>query len=170
MSNVGSRHQDNHRRFGRVATLIAFFIAQPTPVSANPEASIYDTRALAMGLTGTTYLERPAALVLNPANLEGIQRFGFGLSFTMLMVKSFAPVQGPNTKVTGPLALGPLPSIFLAGRVAPRWSLALAFTSRPVLAATIRTQSASMARWSAHHLTIPQTQTPKLASIKRPRT
>lgn len=120
MRKRGSRRQHRCRRLGPLAALIAVAVTSPTPASANPEASIYDTRALAMGLTGATYLERPAALVLNPANLEGIQRFGFGLSFTMLMVKSFAPVQGPNTKVTGPLALGPLPSIFLAGRIAPR--------------------------------------------------
>lgn len=63
MRNVGARHQDNRRRFGLAAALIVFVTTQPTPVSANPEASIYDTRALAMGLTGTTYLERPAALV-----------------------------------------------------------------------------------------------------------
>ncbi|MGB5546806.1 MAG: outer membrane protein transport protein [Polyangiales bacterium] len=88
--------------------------------SANPEPSTYDTRSLSMGFTGTTYLERPAALVLNPANLEGIDKFGFALSFTNIFVRSFAPVQGPNTKVRSPLAHGPLPSFFVAGRIAPR--------------------------------------------------
>ena len=88
--------------------------------AANPEPSAYDTRSVSMGFTGTTYLERPAALALNPANLEGIDRFGFAINATAILVGSFAPVQGPNTRVDAPLGYGPLPSIFLAGRIAPR--------------------------------------------------
>lgn len=105
---------------GTAIAILTTVLLCPAPASANPEPSTYDTRSLAMGFTGTTYLERAPALVLNPANLEGIETFGFALSFTNIFVGSFAPVQGPNTKVSAPLALGPLPSIFLAGRIAPR--------------------------------------------------
>lgn len=73
-----------------------------------------------MGLTGTTYLERPAALAINPANLEGIETFGFSLAFTGLLVKQWAPVQGPNTRLDSGLGIGPLPAAFVAGRIAPR--------------------------------------------------
>lgn len=116
----GSRRRFGRSAFCSIAALISVAALCPAAARANPDASIYDTRNLSMGLTGTTYLQRPGALALNPANLEGVEHFGFGISFTMITVKSFAPVQGPNTKVTAPLALGPLPSIFLAGRIAPR--------------------------------------------------
>jgi long-subunit fatty acid transport protein len=73
-----------------------------------------------MGLTGTSYLERPAALVLNPANLEGIDKFGFTINFSALLVNQWAPVQGPNTRVDSGIGFGPLPAGFVAGRIAPR--------------------------------------------------
>ncbi|MCZ6805628.1 MAG: outer membrane protein transport protein [Deltaproteobacteria bacterium] len=92
----------------------------PALASANPEPTAYDSRSIAMGLTGTSYLERPAALVLNPANLEGIDKLGFTFNFTALLVKQWAPVQGPNTRIDSGLGFGPLPAVFIAGRIAPR--------------------------------------------------
>jgi hypothetical protein len=92
----------------------------PAFASANPEPTAYDARSIAMGLTGTTYLDGPAALVLNPANLEGIEKLGFSLTFTALMVNQRAPVQGPNTVVDSGLGFGPIPAGFIAGRIAPR--------------------------------------------------
>lgn len=92
----------------------------PAFASANPEPTAYDARSIAMGLTGTTYLDGPAALVLNPANLEGIEKLGFSFTFTALMVNQRAPVQGPNTTVDSGLGFGPIPAGFIAGRIAPR--------------------------------------------------
>ena len=92
----------------------------PAFASANPEPTAYDTRSIAMGLTGVTFLDRPAALALNPANLEGIPKLGFTVNFTGLLVNQTAPVQGPNTSVSSGLGFGPLPSGFIAGRIAPR--------------------------------------------------
>lgn len=88
--------------------------------SANPEPTAYDSRSIGMGLTGVTYLDQPAALVLNPANLQGIDKIGLTVNFTALFVDQRAPVQGPNTRVDSTLGFGPLPSVFLAGRIAPR--------------------------------------------------
>jgi hypothetical protein len=73
-----------------------------------------------MGLTGVTYLDQPAALVMNPANLEGIDKLGFTINFSALLVSQRAPVRGPNTRVDSGLGFGPLPSGFIAGRIAPR--------------------------------------------------
>jgi hypothetical protein len=73
-----------------------------------------------MGLTGTTYMERASALVLNPANLEGIDRFGFTLNFTGIFTNQIAPIQGPNTEGKSGVGFGPIPSGFIAGRIAPR--------------------------------------------------
>jgi hypothetical protein len=92
----------------------------PTLASANPEPTAYDTRSISMGLTGTTYLERASALVLNPANMEGIGKLGFTFNFTGLFTRQIAPVQGPNTDGRSGLGFGPIPSGFIAGRIAPR--------------------------------------------------
>jgi hypothetical protein len=73
-----------------------------------------------MGLTGTTYMDRASALVLNPANLDGIGKLGFQFHFTGLFTNQRAPVQGPNTQVDSGLGFGPIPSGFIAGRIAPR--------------------------------------------------
>jgi long-subunit fatty acid transport protein len=101
------------------ACLLAILLT-PGVSSANPEPTAYDTRSIGMGLTGVTFLEQPAALALNPANLGGIPKIGFTFNFTNLLVNQRAPVQGPNTKVDSGLGYGPLPSGFLAGRIAPR--------------------------------------------------
>ena len=92
----------------------------PTLASANPEPTAYDTRSVAMGLTGTSFMERASALVFNPANLEGIEKLGFTFNFTGIFTNQSAPVQGPNTSVSSGLGFGPLPSGFIAGRIAPR--------------------------------------------------
>jgi hypothetical protein len=92
----------------------------PALASANPEPTAYDTRSISMGLTGTTYLERASALVLNPANMEGIGKLGFTFNFTGLFTRQIAPVQGPNTEGRSSLGFGPIPSGFIAGRIAPR--------------------------------------------------
>jgi Outer membrane protein transport protein (OMPP1/FadL/TodX) len=92
----------------------------PAFAGANPEPTAYDTRSIGMGLTGVTFLQQPAALALNPANLEGIKKLGFTFNFTNLLVNQTAPVMGPNTSVSSGLGYGPLPSGFIAGRIAPR--------------------------------------------------
>ena len=92
----------------------------PALASANPEPTAYDTRSIGMGLTGTSWLERPAALAMNPANLQGIDKIGFTFNFTNLLVNQTAPVQGAGTSLSSGLGYGPLPSGFLAGRIAPR--------------------------------------------------
>ena len=92
----------------------------PALASANPEPTAYDTRSISMGLTGTTYMERASALVLNPANMEGIGKLGFTLNFTGLFTRQIAPIQGPNTDGRSSLGFGPIPSGFIAGRIAPR--------------------------------------------------
>lgn len=101
------------------ACLVASMLT-PALASANPEPTAYDTRSIGMGLTGTTYMERPSALVLNPANMEGIGKLGFTLNFTAIVTNQIAPVQGPYTRGESGPALGPLPSGFIAGRIAPR--------------------------------------------------
>jgi long-subunit fatty acid transport protein len=92
----------------------------PAVARANPEPTAYDARSIAMGLTGTTYMDRASALVLNPANLDGIGKLGFQFHFTGLFTNQRAPVQGPNSQVDSGLGFGPIPSAFIAGRIAPR--------------------------------------------------
>jgi hypothetical protein len=92
----------------------------PAFASANPEPTAYDTRGIAMGLTGVSFMERPSALVLNPANMEGIGKLGFTFNFTAIFTNQIAPLQGPNTRGESGLGFGPIPSGFVAGRIAPR--------------------------------------------------
>ncbi len=95
-------------------------LLMPALASANPEPTAYDARSIGMGLTGVTFLDRASALALNPANLEGIPKLGFTFHFTGLFVNQRAPVQGPNTRVDSGVGFGPIPSGFIAGRIAPR--------------------------------------------------
>lgn len=101
------------------ASLLAGLLT-PALASANPEPTAYDSRSIGMGLTGVTYLDGASALVLNPANLEGIPKLGFTFNFAALLVNQRAPVQGPNTKLDSGLGFGPIPAGFIAGRIAPR--------------------------------------------------
>lgn len=107
-------------KYSLFATALALTLLAPSLASANPEPTTYDSRSIAMGLTGTSYLERPAALAINPANLEGIENFGFTVNFSALLVNQWAPVQGPDTRLKSGLGFGPLPAGFVAGRIAPR--------------------------------------------------
>lgn len=89
--------------------------------SANPEPTAYDTRSIGLALTGTAYLERPAALAINPANLEGIEKLSTSVMFTSLLTNQRAPVRGPeNPSIDSGIGFGPIGSVFLAGRIAPR--------------------------------------------------
>jgi long-subunit fatty acid transport protein len=106
------------RRLAAACLLVS--VLTPALASANPEPTAYDTRSISMGLTGATYMERASALVLNPANLEGVKKLGFTLNFTGIVTNQIAPLQGPNTRGESGPALGPLPSGFIAGRIAPR--------------------------------------------------
>jgi len=103
-----------------IAAFVAVMVLGAAPASANPEPTAYDSRSIAMGITGTSFLERPAALALNPANMEGIDKLGFTFNFSNLFVNQRAPVQGPNTRVDSGIGYGPMPSGFIGGRIAPR--------------------------------------------------
>ena len=83
------------QRLSTACLLVGLLV--PASASANPEPTAYDTRSVGMALTGTSFLERPAALALNPANMEGIKKLGFTFNMTNLLVNQTSPVQGPGT-------------------------------------------------------------------------
>ena len=100
---------------------MALVSASASQVSANTEPTAYDTRSIALGLTGTSYLERPAAVAINPALLAGIDnKFSFTWLLNPLFVNTSTPVSGPNEEKSTGIALGPMSALFLAGRIAPR--------------------------------------------------
>jgi len=115
-------HSDEEARTCQRLALICVLmgVLMPGVASANPEPTAYDTRSVSMGLAGTTFIERSSALVLNPANLEGIGKLGFTYNFTGIFTNQTAPVHGPNTSGSSGVGFGPLPSGFIAGRIAPR--------------------------------------------------
>ena len=86
--------------------------------SANIEPSSYDAKSIGAGTTGLAYLENPAALAINPANLVGIDRGGMSVNITPVFSVSQAPLAGPNSEVKSDLGFGPIPSLFGAVRIA----------------------------------------------------
>ncbi len=88
--------------------------------SANIEPSSYDAKSIAAGTTGMAYLDSPAALAINPANLAGIDRGGMSVNITPVFSVSQAPLAGPNSEVKSDLGFGPIPSLFGAVRIADR--------------------------------------------------
>ena len=88
--------------------------------SANTEPTAYDTRSVTLAQAGVSFLERPAAIAINPALLTGIEKFSFSVMFNPIFVNSCAPVEGPNTNMCTGVSFGPLGSTFFAWRIAKR--------------------------------------------------
>ncbi|MCA9531141.1 MAG: outer membrane protein transport protein [Myxococcales bacterium] len=115
-----------------MAVVCAVLGATAGVARANTEPTAYDTRSTAMGLTGTSFIQSPAAIAINPANLEGIKKFKLLLNFNPLLVRNKAPLRGPLRDENGVSAgiqqkstyskwgFGPLGALFLAGRVHDR--------------------------------------------------
>lgn len=88
--------------------------------SANTEPTAYDTRSLTLAQSGVSFLERPAAIAINPALLTGIEKFSLSVMFNPIFVNTCAPVEGPNTNMCTGVSFGPLGSTFFAWRIAER--------------------------------------------------
>ena len=92
----------------------------PATVSANVEPVSYDTRSVALGWTGVSYLDSPAALAINPALLEGVEHAEILLHATPYLLRAQSPLQGPGSSTDSELGVAPVSSFFVAGRIAPR--------------------------------------------------
>ena len=120
--------------FHKLLTLFVCFVlpvaattSMTSTASANTEPTAYDSRGIGMGLTGTSYLARPSALASNPALLKGVDKFSFQLLINPIFVKTTTPVAGPGSSVSTGIAIGPLGTMFLAGRIAPKVVLGAGF-------------------------------------------
>lgn len=102
------------------AALLVFAIANGA--AANTEPSAFDARSVGLGSTGTAWLDSPAAVVVNPANLVFLEKGALQLTFQPIFVKQWAPVEGPDTRSTS-RGFGPMVSGFAAYRPGPRWVL-----------------------------------------------
>ena len=104
-----------------LASLLALASASsPNQTSANTEPTAYDTRSVSMGQTGVSFLERPAAIAINPALLTGIEKFSFSVMFNPMFLNTCAPVQGPNTNMCTGVSFGPVGAAFFAWRISER--------------------------------------------------
>lgn len=92
----------------------------PRAASANTEPTAYDTRSVTLAQAGVSFLERPAAIAINPALLTGIEKFSFSVMFDPIFVNTCAPVEGPNSSRCTGVSFGPLGSTFFAWRVSKR--------------------------------------------------
>ena len=91
-----------------------------TTAFANVEPVAYDTRSVALGGTGVSFVQGPSAIAQNPASLEGVERFSFLLSASPVLFTQQAPLQGPGSETESGLGFAPLGALYLAGRIAPR--------------------------------------------------
>lgn len=99
----------------RAATL-ALWIALTSVAHANPEPPAYDARSVGLAGTGLAYLDSPAAIFHNPANLQGIDRFELSLALTTIVVDLQAPLAGPDSEDHTGWRFAPLPFFGLAVR------------------------------------------------------
>ncbi len=87
---------------------------------ANPEPTGYSARSVGMGITGLGFLDSPAAVIWNPANLQGTEKLALELGNQMIVVRNWAPIAGPDAHDQSDIGLGPLASGFAALRVHER--------------------------------------------------
>ena len=81
---------------------LAVSLVVPSMARANPEPSLmYGARGMAMGGTGTAYLDTPAGMLKNPANLAfAPSRTQLELSITNMLVSLTASFSGPGREQT----------------------------------------------------------------------
>jgi long-chain fatty acid transport protein len=98
---------------------------------------LYDARSVAMGGTGSSFIENGASVYLNPATLEGVKSFTATAAITPVKQVFSAPLTTPGSSVT---ASGtPIFPMFLAGaafRISERFVAALAIYPTQRVAAT----------------------------------
>lgn len=87
--------------------------------AANTEPSAFDARSVGLATTGAAYLDTPAALVVNPANLMLLEDGGIQATFQPIFVKQWAPVEAPDTRSES-AGFGPLFAGYGAARIHPR--------------------------------------------------
>ena len=75
-------------------------LGQPRSADANTEPSLYDAHSVGMGGTGIGWLQGPAAIYINPAGLQGIDRFSGTFSFATIIAELSAPVGGPDDVIS----------------------------------------------------------------------
>ena len=88
----------------------------PSAASANTEPSAFDARSVGLATTGAAYLDTPAALVVNPANLMMLESGAIQATFQPVFVKQWAPVEAPDTRSES-AGFGPLFAGYGAARV-----------------------------------------------------
>ncbi len=73
---------------------------------------MFDGRSVALGGTGTAYTDNAAAIFLNPAGLEQIDKLSATIDFTPFLFKTEIPLTGPTSVFTSERTFVPL---FFAG-------------------------------------------------------
>jgi long-chain fatty acid transport protein len=76
--------------------VFALVSGQPRSAEANTEPSLYDAKSVGLGGTGIGWIQGPASLYINPAGLQGINRFSGTFSFAAIIADLSAPVGGPD--------------------------------------------------------------------------
>src|SRR5690554_8002608 len=112
-----------HERFF-IGALSFFVVSSVSSVFAgeafaNTEPSAFDARSVGLATTGAAYLDTPAALVVNPANLMLLENGAIQATFQPIFVRQWAPVEAPDTRSESS-GFGPLFAAYASARVHPR--------------------------------------------------
>ncbi|NLE48637.1 MAG: hypothetical protein GX614_09565 [Sandaracinaceae bacterium] len=94
-------------------------VATQPRARANSEPSAFDARSVGLATTGAAYLDTPAALVVNPANLMLLENGAIQATFQPIFVRQWAPVEAPDTRSESS-GFGPLFAAYASARVHPR--------------------------------------------------
>jgi long-subunit fatty acid transport protein len=102
-------------RRGRILLMLSLAYGSLVQKEANASTDLpaqYDARAVAMGGTGTSYVENGSSVFLNPATLDGVRAFAGTAVISPLGPTLTTPVTGPDSSVKSSTTYFPL---FLAG-------------------------------------------------------
>ncbi|HVK99699.1 MAG TPA: outer membrane protein transport protein [Dongiaceae bacterium] len=112
----------------KLAPGMMFALCLPGLASANPEApGMYDARNNGMGGAGIAYLDSPAAVMHNPANLANTRGSQQQFDITMLAVKLTGSFAGPEHEQESPWIVAPLPFMGYQTRINEDWTWGWSF-------------------------------------------
>lgn len=103
-----------------VMIAVSALAATAGSAAANPEAGLYDARSVALAGTGVAYSDGPASVVINPANMQGVDDWSAVFALTPIFADLGAPVEDPDEVLHTGLKVAPTGLIGGAYRLHPR--------------------------------------------------
>jgi long-subunit fatty acid transport protein len=103
-----------------VMTLGVVLALNADPAAANPEAGLFDSKSVGLAGTGVAHIDGPSAVVINPANMQGVDDWSAAFALTPIFADLGAPVEDPDETLHTGLKVAPTGLIGGAYRFHPR--------------------------------------------------